>query len=996
MRLDTGNLLSLKFILSIMKKLLLILFIATSINSFAQRIAGSEIYYERTGNRAYKITAVVYRSCDSDPLNSINMYVFASNLSQNVSMTRQSIEKINDNCGNPCNFINANGNAGFERHTYTGSINFNQSPYNGFISNSYCTVYVAIRQGGRDNRTTTQGTGMYYNEASINICDSTISNSSPRFSMEPKFYTSINHALSYSPGPTDADEDDSLAFSIEPVLSNHNTNITYNSGYSYTTPITPYCPPNAGYTGCKALPNARPPRGFYFDAGTCTIITTPTDTDLAYIRLKITEFRKINQVWKAMGSVSRDFLIQPKYNPYNNPPYFVTSPLSPDLNLCSESYSFDITAKDDPYLPNQTSADSTKLFYDMGYGASEFKVYNNGIEQSARLTLKGDTSSTIKTRYVTIGAYDKQCNIGLITKTFKITTSPIIQYQKQYTLDSCQTLYTQVTLKDSNTNFTLTNEIVQPDKLKFTFNPSFNMHQNGLHYLTYQVKTKSNCIAYQYDTISVTDAFGKPTLSTNRDTVMCLGAPYSFGFKPSQVDKLDKWAWYFNDTMVNNLDSFISGSLYSKSELVLRLYNDIGCQSERSIHISPYNKNNYQLFQASSYTLCPNIKTDVTFNTSGLKWPIATHWEYDGQITDSFNAPLNITTPGGLSTKLLRLQVKDDNHCVYKDSIFISGTEDPSFEIQSDKSFCKDSLLTFQIKNLNNPNINNILWTDLSLVIVYQRDSLHLRRQVKTPEYIVASVHDIHNCSYRDTIKIEPIETPDVKIAPLQEVCEGQVIKVVTNTSSPGNIQYQWRINNTKLDSSGSKITWVSPVGSGTIYLSSNNNGACFDFDSVQYTVNPVPVVNIIGDTLYSIYDTIQLQSANQHMLYRWNNNSNLNSSKFSQPANTLGVGLHKIMLRGTNQFYCEASDTISIRIEKPNSIDGNHLNDILIYPNPASETLSIQTQIPVSFKLMSIGGMVLISGTSEENEFSIDIKGLASGVYFIVINEHCYKFVKT
>ncbi|MBL7837412.1 MAG: T9SS type A sorting domain-containing protein, partial [Bacteroidetes bacterium] len=441
---------------------------------------------------------------------------------------------------------------------------------------------------------------------------------------------------------------------------------------------------------------------------------------------------------------------------------------------------------------------------------------------------------------------------------------------------------------------------------------------------------------------------------------------------------------------------FISGSLYSKSELVLRLYNDLGCQSERSIHISPYNKNNYQLFQASSYTLCPNIKTDVTFNTSGLKWPIATHWEYDGQITDSFNAPLNITTPGGLSTKLLRLQVKDDNHCVYKDSIFISGTEDPSFEIQSDKSFCKDSLLTFQIKNLNNPNINNILWTDLSLVIVYQRDSLHLRRQVKTPEYIVASVHDIHNCSYRDTIKIEPIETPDVKIAPLQEVCEGQVIKVVTNTSSPGNIQYQWRINNTKLDSSGSKITWVSPVGSGTIYLSSSNNGACYDFDSVQYTVNPVPVVNIIGDTLYSIYDTIQLQSANQHMLYRWNNNSNLNTSKFSQPANTLGVGLHKIMLRGTNQFYCEASDTISIRIEKPNSIDGNHLNDIFIYPNPASETLSIQTQVPVTFKLMSIGGMVLISGTSEENEFSIDIKGLASGVYFIVINEHCYKFVKT
>src|SRR5574339_47977 len=105
-----------------MKKLLLTLFVLTSITTYAQRLAGSEIYYERTGNRQYKITAVVYRECDSDPLNSLNTFVFAGNLNQSINMSRVSIEKINDTCGNPCNIKNDVGNAGFERHVYEGSV----------------------------------------------------------------------------------------------------------------------------------------------------------------------------------------------------------------------------------------------------------------------------------------------------------------------------------------------------------------------------------------------------------------------------------------------------------------------------------------------------------------------------------------------------------------------------------------------------------------------------------------------------------------------------------------------------------------------------------------------------------------------------------------------------------------------------------------------------------------------------------------------------------
>lgn len=982
-----------------MKKLLLTLLIFICSNTFAQRLAGSEIYYERTGNRQYKITAVVYRECDSDPLNSLNTYVFAGNLNQSINMTRVSIEKINDTCGNPCNIKNDVGNAGFEKHIYEGTIDFNSGSYSGFISNAYCNVNVAIRQGGRDNRTNTHGTGMYYNEASINICDSTVSNSSPRFSMEPKFYASLNQPLSYSPGPKDTDGSDSMAFSIEPVLTDYNTPILYNSGYSYTIPLTPYCPPNPGYTECRALPNAKPPRGFYFDNNVCTIITTPTNTDMAYIRIKIREFKKINNVWKEMGAVSRDFMIQPKVNPKNYPPYFVSIPTTPDLNICSNTYSFDITAKDDIYLPYQSIADTTHLVYDYGYLNSTYQVQTTSRERTAQLTLKGDTSKITKTHYFTIGAYDKLCNINLITKTYKVTTSPIIDYTTSYTLDSCQVFTGQVAFKDTTLKYPWTIDVIQPDLSKLSFSPGFNIHQNGLHYLTYRVKTSNNCFVYQYDTLDISNAFLLPQMNINKDTSMCEGAPYMFGFQPATIDNLSKWEWSINDTIVNTVDSIISGTFYKMntvnyfSKFKLKIVNDKGCESERKITVFSSTKKNFQLFQPGSYTVCPSIKTDVAINASGLKWPIKTHWEYDGQSLDTGSNSLSVKTPDALKTLLLKASVKDDNHCFYFDSVYLTSTESPYFELIADKSFCKDSTVNVQITQFNNPKLKSILWTDLSNVIVLGRDSMNLKRKVNNSEYIVATINDSNNCSYKDSLKIVPVQTPKVSLNPLQDVCEGQAIKVIAQANPAGNYQYKWRVNNFLLDSTGSSITLLQPTGKGTIYLTTDNKGECSDYDSVNYTVNPLPVVGIIGDTLYTTKDTVKLQSVNQHLLYYWTNGEKTGS--YNRPASSFGPGTYQVWLRGTNQFFCVAADTITIHIEPSNLIDRTSADKISIYPNPANEQLIIQSDVSIHYQIFNSNGQVIMQGSLEEKVKAINLETLSSGVYYIEIAGIKYKFVK-
>lgn len=64
------------------------------------------------------------------------------------------------------------------------------------------------------------------------------------------------------------------------------------------------------------------------------------------------------------------------------------------------------------------------------------------------------------------------------------------------------------------------------------------------------------------------------------------------------------------------------------------------------------------------------------------------------------------------------------------------------------------------------------------------------------------------------------------------------------------------------------------------------------------------------------------------------------------------------------------------------------------IYPNPATDMLEINTDIPVlQVKILDINGRMVIES---ENNDRIDIKHLISGIYFLKINDkYFHKFIK-
>ncbi|MFB6344055.1 T9SS type A sorting domain-containing protein [Saccharicrinis sp. FJH62] len=73
-------------------------------------------------------------------------------------------------------------------------------------------------------------------------------------------------------------------------------------------------------------------------------------------------------------------------------------------------------------------------------------------------------------------------------------------------------------------------------------------------------------------------------------------------------------------------------------------------------------------------------------------------------------------------------------------------------------------------------------------------------------------------------------------------------------------------------------------------------------------------------------------------------------------------------------------------------AIDNINQTDLLIYPNPVKEFLTIDLNVDFSFiKLINVNGQVKLI---QRNSNRIDLKGLNSGVYFLEVYDYQYRMI--
>jgi hypothetical protein len=87
---------------------------------------------------------------------------------------------------------------------------------------------------------------------------------------------------------------------------------------------------------------------------------------------------------------------------------------------------------------------------------------------------------------------------------------------------------------------------------------------------------------------------------------------------------------------------------------------------------------------------------------------------------------------------------------------------------------------------------------------------------------------------------------------------------------------------------------------------------------------------------------------------------------------------------------FDNTSNTADIFIAKLGSNSGINdfvnSSDILIYPNPADYNLTVKTPQSSEIEILNIDGQLLQIITSNENYTTINISGLARGMYFVKI----------
>jgi hypothetical protein len=493
-------------------------------NSIASHVLGGDIKYIYLSPTKYKVVYKLYRECSGVPLDLKQVRFGVSSADGNVDATvtvnRTSIKDISLVCKKdtlPCDPINTTTNSGTEEHVFESLVDFTQSPYNS-IKSSSCKVLFYFSVCCRTGAVTTMSPGNFYLDAMVDLCAvKNIGNTSPVFRTLPLRNLCCSTPFSYNNGGLELAEGDSLSFELSAPLKGLNDPETYTGSFTPSIPMTPYCPPNPGVVNCQALPNAKPPRGFYFDKETGDVVFTPTKCDEAGVLLfKINEWRKDSVgVWQIIGYVKRESTWIVQQCTDNNPPYFTGNN---KYSVCEgNKLCFTIGTKDVAFLPKQTTFDTVQLTWDSGIAKATFRIIDpTAREKEAEFcwqTSAGDARASAF-RFTAI-ANDNFCGaVGQASKTYIISVKPKsadnLVYKKLF--KGGVEIFANPLNGSSGTSNTYKNIIRDSSNSGAPLYNSYNKQRDtfvftkpGKYILEHEINNPPyNCPTFYYDTITVT------------------------------------------------------------------------------------------------------------------------------------------------------------------------------------------------------------------------------------------------------------------------------------------------------------------------------------------------------------------------------------------------------------------------------------------------------------------------------------------------------------
>ncbi len=237
-----------------------------------------------------------------------------------------------------------------------------------------------------------------------------------------------------------------------------------------------------------------------------------------------------------------------------------------------------------------------------------------------------------------------------------------------------------------------------------------------------------------------------------------------------------------------------------------------------------------------------------------------------------------------------------------------------------------------------------------------------------------------------DEVTITVEELPIAEIMMETTDCENNTI-VLSTTATGENLEYTWTTEDGNiLEGNDSESINVDAMGEYTLSITNTNVPDCSTETSLVITALPaIEAFEFESNVEY-------LDAPEGFESYQWLLNGEAING--ANEAAYIAVEDGEYSVTVTNTAGCEwTTEAQSIVIT---SLENNPIFNLQLYPNPASEKLTIETQEAIeNLEIINILGQVIWSQNKVNNRQTIDITDYPNGIYYLKINTQAQERVE-
>ncbi|MBT4969960.1 MAG: T9SS type A sorting domain-containing protein [Bacteroidetes bacterium] len=190
------------------------------------------------------------------------------------------------------------------------------------------------------------------------------------------------------------------------------------------------------------------------------------------------------------------------------------------------------------------------------------------------------------------------------------------------------------------------------------------------------------------------------------------------------------------------------------------------------------------------------------------------------------------------------------NNCKKTDSIHVTINSVPIFEIRNDTTICEGESIVLDVATI----YCTYVWQDNSTQGIYKASKEGSYRVTVTNNY---------QCSITDSVYLTIKAGPLVNLGNDTAICIGESLFLdVTNTAST----YLWQDNTTSAD--------FIATTAGLYWVKVTDQSGCINYDSVNLSIDPLPVFNLGNDTAICSGDVVILDATTLNATYLWQDNT--------------------------------------------------------------------------------------------------------------------------